>query len=179
LSFFDPFGLKSFLVSRPLSGSAGGVGSHNFVVTNANYIGDPNATVHSFGQNAAGNLGNVGPGTAPSSFSATTHADDIAFWQGLGPANPPLTQAQCVMIASTSAAAIPASDAAVNALAGALIQTQDYAAFAGPFGVNSNSAAQAIANTAAGHPVPTPDGSRVSPGARNWTRIRFSSGVRP
>ena len=164
LSRFDLFGLDSYLVSRR---SITNRTSHNFVATDAQYPGDPNATVHSFGENAAGNVGNVGPGTTPSYWSATTHQTDVDFWLSLASGD------QCIAYANPSVSAIPATDATVNDLASRLIEDQDYAAFAGPFGANSNSAAQAIADTAAGAPVPIPDGPRISPGAGSADEIGF------
>ncbi len=69
---------------------------------------------------------------------------------------------------------INAPDAIVDTYSNALIENQDYAAFAGPFGANSNSAAQAIANRSAQDYVPTPGGYRVSPGAGSWQEIQFT-----
>jgi RHS repeat-associated protein len=153
----DPGGLLSYLVSRPLDGFGGA--SHNFVVTNADYLGDPAATVFSYGMNASGNVGRVTGSTT--GFSRGTHSADQAFWGGLG--GP-----------SANVSAINAPDSRVAGYANSLIENQDYAAFAGPFGANSNSAAQAIANRAAGGRVNTPGGWRLSPGAGSAGQIQFN-----
>ena len=110
LFWIDPWGLLSYLVSRP-AGIGGGIAHHNFVVTNANYIGDPKATVHSFGQNSDLNMGNVGPDGSPSSVAEQTYADDYAFWTGLG------RKDACMVDDSTSDAvsSISAPDAAAVA----------------------------------------------------------------
>ena len=48
LSYVDLFGLHSYIVGRPLNSVLGRVGlSHLFIVTDANYLGDPNANVYS------------------------------------------------------------------------------------------------------------------------------------
>lgn len=165
INLIDPWGLLSYLVSRSLQGQAGSYASHNFIVTNANFIGDPNATVHSFGKNNIGNVGRVNNSTT--GFSAGTHRTDIAAWNAL---NGRKKSCQDVSL-------INAPDAIVDAYANSLIENQDYAAVAGPFGANSNSAAQAIANRAAQTYVQTPGGSRLSPGAGSWREIRFNVSV--
>jgi len=127
-------------------------------VTNADYIGDPGASVYSYGMNAAGNVGRVN--NATEGFSAGTHNTDIAVWRSMS-------------IEGNNVTLINAADVVVETYANHLIENQDYAAIAGLFGANSNSAAQAIANRAAGVPVPTPGGWRLSPGAGSWDEIQF------
>jgi hypothetical protein len=165
INYTDPWGLDPYLVSRGLQGSADSVASHNYVVSNANFIGDPNATIHSFGLNNQGNVGRVNNKTK--GFSARTHRDDIAAWNAL--------QGQDNSCSDVSS--INAPDAIVDAYANSLIEDQDYSALAGPFGSNSNSAAQAIANRAAQQKVPVPGNNRLSPGAENWRNIRFNMSV--
>jgi len=154
----DPAGLLSYLLSRPLAGNLGAVATHNFIVTNADYIGDPGASVYSYGMNAAGNVGRVN--NATEGFSAGTHNTDNAVWRSMS-------------IEGNNVTLINAADVVVETYANHLIENQDYAAIAGLFGANSNSAAQAIANRAAGVPVPTPGGWRLSPGAGSWDEIQF------
>ena len=72
----------SYYVSRPLQMDfAGKFASHNFVVTDAEYLGDPNALVHSFGVTANGKLGRVDENST--GFSEGTHQDDIDAWKSL------------------------------------------------------------------------------------------------
>jgi RHS repeat-associated protein len=149
----------AFLVSRPTDFYD--KARHNFVVTRARYLGDPEAAIHSFGMNRDGKVGAVDDSTLGTSQG--TYAADVAFWKGLsGPAagNPNLVR-------------IPASSARVESFANALIENQDYSLAAGAFGANSNSAAQAIANRAAGFALPVP-GGRWSVGARSWREIQFA-----
>ena len=154
-------GGNSYIASRPFGGDSEWL-SHNFVVTGAEYIGDPNATVISYGNNDGGYVGRVDESTT--GFSKGTYAADRAAWEGLkgaSPNNPNLVR-------------IPASPASVRTAAGALIENQDYSAISGPFGANSNSAAQAIGNRAAGFPLDVPGWpSRISPGAWSWREIEF------
>jgi len=153
----DPTGLLSYLVSRPLDEVS--IASHNFIVTNAQYIGDPGATVFSYGMNNNGNVGRVDNTTR--GFSQDTHRTDRASWNSMnGPTN--------------NVTLIAAPDSRVSGYANALVENQDYAAFSGPFGANSNSAAQAIANRAASGQVNTPGGWRMSPGAGSWGEIQFN-----
>jgi hypothetical protein len=151
---------ESYLVSRPLGGDSKRF-SHNFIVTDAEYIGGPNANIFSYGQNAQGRVGRVDESTT--GFSEGTYAADRAAWEGLkgsSPDNPNLVE-------------IPASSLAVRSAAEALIENRDYSAISGPFGANSNSAAQAVANRAAGVALPTPGRPRISPGAGSWREIQF------
>jgi RHS repeat-associated protein len=55
LNLIDPFGLDSFWVARPLNSFVGSAGfGHSFIAVDANYPGDPNAQIISFGQLANG-----------------------------------------------------------------------------------------------------------------------------
>jgi hypothetical protein len=157
----DPMGEDSFLVSRPLDGAAGLVASHNFVVSDASFPGDPNATIFSFGNTDAGRVGRVDFNTQ-NDFSGTTHADDLSYWNSLSRGTNSVTQ-------------ISAPDSLVQQYGNGVVENLDYSAFAGAFGYNSNSAAQAVANGAAGTEVSTPDGFRFSPGAGGWQDVSFLS----
>ena len=161
VNWIDPWGLLSYLVSRPLAGRAGAAASHNFIVTHAQFVGDPNANVYSYGMNAEGNVGRVDHNTT--GFSEGTHAADIAAWNALRNDPNPCDNNNL----------INADDDVVRAQAESVIEDQDYSAIAGPFGANSNSAAQAVANTSSGDIVPTPGTGRSSPGAGSWREIRF------
>jgi uncharacterized protein RhaS with RHS repeats len=134
----DPNGEDSFIASRRLDSVVGKLGiGHAYVATGATRIGDPNAKIHSFGELANGNMGNVGDPARASEFSSTTNAADIANWQSLSPD------------AAASVAKIDAPDATVDAVAGAVGENSPYSiapgATPGP-DVNSNSAAVAIGN---------------------------------
>jgi hypothetical protein len=153
----------SFLVSRPLQETD--KASHNFIVVNARYRGDPNATVYSYGQNDNGRLGRVDHLTT-NPGSDTTHQADIDAWLSLkgplDPANPVQLQL------------IPATNDVVSSLAQSLIEDHDYSMIAGIFGANSNSAAQAIANAAAGMQIPVPETDRSSWGSSSYDKIQFT-----
>jgi uncharacterized protein RhaS with RHS repeats len=162
LYWIDLYGLESYLVGRSLSFTR--LGAHNFIVSNANYVGDFNASIYSFGNNNSGNTGRVDQNTR--GFSSTTSADDEKYWGGL-------STTLCSVVDS-NASQIPAADSIVDQFANSLIENTDYAAFGGIFGTNSNSAASAVANSAAGVPVPIPGPTyRLSPGARNANQIQF------
>jgi hypothetical protein len=150
----------SYLVSRPL-GEDSALLSHNFIVTDAQFIGDPGANVISFGETAAGTVGRVDEYTE--GFSKGTHAADIAAWKELrGAASN-----------NSNVLRIPASSPKVQSVASALIENRDYSALSGPFGANSNSAAQAVANRAAGHALSVPGSPRLAPGVGSWREIQF------
>jgi len=159
----DSLGLDSYLVSRVTDITS--LASHTFVVTNAKFIGDPNATVYSFGENAAGNLGRVTSASGGSSLG--THQRDKDAWKALAG-----------VYLTFDATPIPASDSVVDAYANSLVESQDYAAFAGPFGVNSNTAAVAIANRAAGRNIFSllvPGLPRTAWGWSQWRQIEFAA----
>ena len=143
--------------------------SHLFIVTNAKYLGDPNANVFSYGENSKGNLGNVGRGFTPSGFSKATASDDLAFWLG---------STRCGAnggFRSPSVSLIGASDSLVEEFARNLKEDNPYTAVPGlVWGVNSNSAAQAIANRSQGSRVLTP-GGRWTPGASHSRQVNFGN----
>ena len=66
---------------------------------------------------------------------------------------------------------IPASSSAVRQAAESLVPNQYYSVL-GPDGANSNSAARAVADRAAGQPVPLP-GRRLKPAESSYDEIRF------
>jgi len=73
------------VVARPLDSAVGKAGlGHAFVVTHAKFIGDPNATIHSFGKLANGNMGNVSDATRAADASRTAFATDVRAWLALG-----------------------------------------------------------------------------------------------
>jgi len=139
--------------------------SHNFIVTNAKYLGDPNATVISFGQNDSGNLGMVDYCTN-NNASATTHAGDVNAW---------LSLADTEGTSSIKHTLIPADSSAVRDLAFSVMEDQDYAMISGIFGINSNSAAHAIANNFGDISDPS---NRISMGSGNADKIKFGYYVR-
>ena len=150
----------AYHVSRPLAGSAGGIGSHNFIVTHADFVGDPSATVASFGEAIDGTLAQV-DGRNAGHYSAGTNALDSQYWQDLKGTGP-----------GQDVVPIPTSSANVDRVVASFPDALDYAASGGPFGFNSNSASQWIANTAAGSAQVVPGApGRLAPGARNWFRI--------
>ena len=159
----DFIGLDSYIVSRPLGiPGAGRIASHNFIVTNANYPGDPNATIHSFGELDSGNAGGVGPFTSPSGFSNTTSGADNTFWKNLSGGN------SCDNITK-----IPAPDAVVDYYANSVVEDQEYH-FLGILGINSNSIPKAVAEKAtAGRRIETPGKGRISFGTSSSYRVNF------
>ena len=178
LYWIDPLGLDPFLVGRPLQGGAGNYVGHMFAASDASYIGDPNAAVYSYGKSNAskrhgrsivsGLTGRVDSNTT--GFSATTNAADIQYWQSLG-------SSSC-SVQSSSANPIPASDPDVDYWANRINPTIKYLLPIPIIGkvdaVNSNSAAQAVANRAASTNIARPQGPQFGyPGAKQWTRIEF------
>ena len=169
-NWFDFFGLDSFLVARPtdtrVPGSVPGIGGdpvadHLFVATGADYPGDPNADIISYAQGDDGNI-----------EQRLNGPTDTAAWLGLAPDPCEGQQGS----GDTPYSQIPASDADVAAAAAAAAASGDYAALGAPFGTNSNAPAQAIANQAAGQPVPTPSTGKsvFGPhGAGDASRVPF------
>jgi hypothetical protein len=105
----------------------------------AQYVGDPDARVISFGALANGKMGNVSDASRAADMSKTAHATDVAAWRSLAGSK------------DGSFSKIDAPDAVVSAVAGAIIENNDYSAVPGmasPLGdnVNSNSAARAVAD---------------------------------
>ena len=143
LDFADPTGNDSYVVARLLNSLAlqAALQGHAFVVTNARYLGDPQARVYSYGKLSNGNLGSVVDPTRASQLSASTFATDSAAWANLG-----------VRTTYSNVARIDAPDATVDKVAQSLKENRPYelAPSASPFdsAANSNSAAFATGDKA-------------------------------
>lgn len=139
---FDPNGQESFAVARRLDfpGVKQAGYGHAYTVTNASRVGDPKATIYSFGKLQNGAMGNVGDSTKAADLSATTAAADATHWESLGSDT------------TGNISKIEAPDAIVDAVAGAVSEGSSYAAIPsgskGSNEVNSNSAAFAIGDRA-------------------------------
>lgn len=162
LKFMDPNGEDPFLCARPLGGDPDSKFAHMFVVTGASKVGDQSAgvSVKSWGMKDNGNMGRVDDKTT-NKQSKGTSATDAKSWQSAGQPG-----------SATICTPIPASDQKVEQSTSAAMANKDYSAIAGPFGVNSNSAAQAVANDAAGQGVDTP-GDRLPPGSGSADDVDF------
>jgi RHS repeat-associated protein len=164
----DPDGAIPYLVARPLSlpFPSPHTAQHLFIVTHARYPGDPRARVFSFGPTRTGMLGLL-TSTNAARKAKDTRSNDRAAWLSL--ANPN---------ARASYRAIPASDDAVASTAlnvRAVVPYRD----GGP---NSNSAAVAVANRAAGTDIPLPgqldtwyQDDHGAIGAGHADRVQFAS----
>ena len=163
INTLDPTGMDSYVVARPVNLSLG-FGSHTFIVTNASYLGDPNAKILDWGP--SGPKGQYA-GEVPA--TSVTRQDDISAWMrgnGLG----------------FSAQPINAPDAIVDAFA----QAVDYGGRnyqflgLGDNSANSNAAPASVAmasenlvHAAAGEPTNSsamqrePSASGFLPGAGN------------
>lgn len=158
VKFLDPDGRESFLVSRPLGFT--NKANHNFIVTNADSLGDPNAQVFSYGDTGNDTMGRVDRNTQ--GFSAGTSETDIAAWQSLSNSDGSVTFRQ-----------IEAPDAVVEDLATRLEGGLEYSAMPEiQGGVNSNTAAGAIAQRADGGTPHVENGIR-QPGSSVTDRVNF------
>jgi RHS repeat-associated protein len=158
--YVDPDGFDSFLVSRPLNGILSSAGNHNFIVHDADFLGDPNGIVRSFGDVGNDTMGEVHATTE--GFSAGTFQTDSAAWQSLSQDGSDSTFRQ-----------IDAPDNEVASLADSVKGGQEYSAV--PIiqgGVNSNSAAGAIAHRADGGSAKVDNGAN-QPGANQHNRVEF------
>jgi len=181
IGLIDPMGLASYLVGRPLQAEflnikAGDYAGHMYVVVNADYIGDPNASIYSYGKSNAskkhgrnivhGLMGRVDKD--PHEFSKATYQSDLTHWFSLA-------SSSC-QVANMYASPIGASDDVVSQYAESLIPTVKYHLPIPFYGrldaVNSNSAALAVANRASDTNTPLPAGPRY-PGASQWNRVIF------
>ena len=156
--FIDPDGRESYLVSRPLSFTK--FGNHNFVVTNADYLGDPDATIYSFGDIGNDTMGRVTKDTK--GFSKGTFASDYSDWTSLRSKNKSVTYRK-----------IDADDETVDQIAGRVetgLQYNLVPEIQG--GVNSNTAAGAIAKKADGG-LTRVQNWKLQPGNRVTDRIKF------
>ena len=156
--FTDLDGQESYLVSRPLSFTSRA--NHNFIVHNAESLGDPNATVRSFGDVGDDTMGEVNANTE--GFSEGTLQGDTSAWQSLSGDGSGVTFRK-----------IDASDERVSQIADSVKGGQEYSALPrAQGGVNSNSAAGAIAHKADGG-SPTVDNGTRQPGAAQHKDVEF------
>lgn len=156
--YVDPDGQESYLVSRPLSFTSSA--NHNFIVHDAKSLGDPNATVRSFGDIGDDTMGEVNANTE--GFSEGTLQGDTAAWQSLSGEGSGVTFRK-----------IDAPDAKVSQIADSVKGGQEYSALPGvQGGVNSNSAAGAIAHKADGG-SPKVDNGTSQPGAAQHKDVEF------
>jgi hypothetical protein len=118
-------------------------------VSNAKNIGDPKATIHSWGKLANGNMGSVNDSSKAANISKTTAQTDAANWKSLNADT------------SKNIAKIDAPDKTVDAVASAVKENTPYSPLPGTTPTvgtgdsrvaspetNSNSAAFAVANQA-------------------------------
>ena len=164
----DPSGLKSYLVSRPLSSMP--IGNHAFIATNARFPGDTNATIVSFGPLRNGNTGNVNNPRRASDGAKLTHRDDILAFRALKGTQPGITYGQ-----------INASDATVLSVSRAVLENRKYSFTPGlkTRSTNSNSAAYAVAYKSL--EISRGGSIRISPylivpGASEFGRVDFKFG---
>lgn len=130
LNAIDPKGEESYIVARPVLSLP--MANHTFIVVNARYPGDPNATIISFGYSKAGTVDNISdPRNAPATERPVAVVDREA-WLSLGQKG-----------SNASYARIDAPDSVVAESARQVDGTKTpYDAY----GVNSNSAAFAVAD---------------------------------
>jgi RHS repeat-associated protein len=157
----DPSGLFSFLVSRGLDSVLGAVANHNFVVVNADFIGDPNADIYSFGDIGNGTMGSVNNVSAGP--AANTFANDVVAWRSLASGNPDVTYRL-----------LNASDKTVELNARSVVSgVSAYNLIPGlQGGTNSNSAAGAVATRSDGG-MPRVNNTTLQPGNRQHSRVQF------
>jgi len=114
------------------------------------------------GVRAGNSMGPVDKGTK--GFSEGTYQDDWDAWLSI------------LTYSYVSATEISADSGVIDKIAENVLTEGDYSMIGGPFGINSNSAAQAVANTASGEDVPVP-GARWAPGAENWEQVKFDPSI--
>jgi RHS repeat-associated protein len=153
----DPDGEVSYLVAR----NGPGPSSHMFIVTHARYPGDPNARIHSWGKSSKkGSEGKVGKvDKKTTGLSKGTAETDRKAWESLGTGD----------AKGVDYTGIAAKDGKVASVADAVVENKDY----GLLGPNSNSAAQAVADTAQGSEVTTPEAFDPAVGAEDSDEIEF------
>jgi hypothetical protein len=150
--------LHSYIVARGF-GPLGATYSHSFIVTDAKFPGDPNATIYTYGKNELGNLGRLFNGT---------HTTDKNEWASL------LNNLNHDDSLRPHLLKISANNKLVNKLALTLIEDLEYELW----GPNCNSAAMAIAN-AASLASSTPPGIqfRYIPGHLDYDSIGFGDRI--
>jgi hypothetical protein len=162
--YIDPDGRDSFLVSRPLGGDSKII-SHNYVVSHATSIGDPKALMHSFGRQTNGATGLVDKTTT--GLSQGTSTKDAKHW---------LSLAGDKKNAAENTTKIDATDASVASAANSVLPNTIYDVIPAlnATATNSNSAASAVADKAAGKEVALPKADGRTPiGAGEKNRIEF------
>jgi hypothetical protein len=137
-------------VGRNLDGLAGKAGfGHSYVVSNAKNIGDPKATIHSWGKLANGNMGSVNDRSKAADISKRTAQTDAENWKSLNADT------------NKNIAKIDAPDKIVDSVASAVKENTPYSILPGTNAThgtgdsqvsspetNSNSAAFAVTNQA-------------------------------
>jgi hypothetical protein len=193
-------GTTSILVGRPLEDPIAGLfAGHLFIVTGARRMGDPDATVYSFGQTATellrptdptdlqraiiprlqireNMMGRVEEVTGPypgGKLSTDTNQDDINFWSKLTDridvSGDPSLPREVSPIIAPESSVRWYAENVVMDFAYQLLPESK-------LGSNSNAVAQAVANRASEHgPVPLPGGGGAFgyPGASNWAEVDF------
>ena len=159
--FVDPDGREPYLVSRPLGFTS--KANHNFIVTHAEFVGDPNATIKSFGDTGNDTMGRVTGDTK--GFSEGTLNTDTKAWQSLSSGeNTSVTYRQ-----------INALDAAVDVIADRVDTGLEYSAVPKlQGGVNSNTGAGAVAQKSDGGP-PRVENGIPQPGSGVTDRLKLIS----
>ncbi|WP_394693132.1 RHS repeat-associated core domain-containing protein [Hyphobacterium sp.] len=168
LNRYDPYGEDSWLVSRPVAGGA----RHMFVITNADRLGDPNATRFSGGPE---------PGVRDAALvplagvPSGTDRDDGRTWANINDEN---SNATFTHIPDD---VVP--DAVMEAVGEAAIGHPDYdlgVVPGGNDGANSNSYARAIVNQAAEisgvDPTTIPDPAGWHPNVDQADAVLFDQG---
>jgi uncharacterized protein RhaS with RHS repeats len=169
LNLVDPDGEESYLVSRPLEMMPGQY-AHCFIATHAAFPGDPNAIIVSYGQRDDWTMGIVDLNTR-NEASRDTHQTDVDAWASMRQGNP-----------DVAARHIPAEDHVVLENAFAVMENQDYSAATSVGGIppgsyvetglNSNSAAVAVAEESAGQNM-HPPGHRTAAGQSKSSKVQF------
>jgi RHS repeat-associated protein len=152
----DPDGEASFLVAR----NGPGYAAHMFIVTHAQYIGDPNARIYSWGRSTAkgssGKLARVDDKTG--GLSKGTAATDRATWNALAKGE----------AKGVDMTALTATDGKTASVAESVLENKTYTPK-----TNSNSAAQAVGDRAQGFHAVTPDKYDSAVGTGNAGTIEF------
>jgi len=163
--FIDPDGRESYLVSRPLDFT--NKANHNFIVSNANFLGDPKATVASFGDAGNDTMGRVDKNTK--GFSKGTNNTDSIAWQSLSGGG-----------GAVSYRKINAKDSIVDSLVSSVDKGLEYSLVPEiQGGVNSNTGAGAVAKAADGGSPRVKNGiKQTGTSNRVISRIKFN-GTQP
>ena len=139
INMLDPDGMDPYLGSRSVKGSGF---YHMYVVYNADYVGDPNATVLSWGQGkreGSDETALVSHSEQAQGRITGTLQDDIDAWTSMGDGN-----------LGNEVQPINASDETVGDIGNRTVGNADYDLFPAISrgGANSNSAAASVANRA-------------------------------